>query len=40
MKEVIDKLDFIKVENFSRKDTVRRKRRHRLGENIYKTHIL
>ena len=41
MKEVIDKLDFIKVENFfSTKDTVRRKRRHRLGEDICKTHIL
>lgn len=33
MKEVIDLLDFIKVENFFfTKDTVRRKRRHRLGE--------
>ena len=41
MKEISDKLDFIKIKNFCFvKDNTRRiKASHRLGENICKRHI-
>ena len=40
MKEILDKLDFIKIKNFcSTKDNVNEKTNHRLRENTCKRHI-
>ena len=41
MKDIINKLDFIKIKNFfSGKDMVKRMRSHSLGENMQEIHLI